>query len=346
MGEPSLIHQAYRFALDPTDEQQALLISFTGASRFWFNQGLRLVKERLDARHAGQDVRVPWSYHQLCSEFKGDAIKDELAPWRHEVVTGSYQAGLEMLGRALQNFSEGRKTGRHVGFPRFRAKGACRESVIFQRPRIKSSRSIEFARRLGPVRTKERMSKLLRLLERDERARVMRATVSRSGAWWYVSFTVERSHKQRRARRPEAAVGVDVGLTGWGMVVAQVKYKASWSDGTLLVAADRFFPSSKTCSACGAVKAKLLLSERVFTCAACGLALDRDLNAALNLARLAQHHAQAEGKSKCHVACIGWETRNARGGQVRPITCDRPRPLKREASSEASQVREDLALAA
>lgn len=136
--------------LDPTIEQEALLVSFTGASRFWFNQRLRLVKERLEARQGGEDVRVPWSYHQLCSEFKGNAIKDKLAPWRHEVVTGSYQAGLEMLGRALQNFSEGRKTGRHVGFPRFRAKGHCRESVIFQRPRIKSARSVEFARRLGP----------------------------------------------------------------------------------------------------------------------------------------------------------------------------------------------------
>jgi putative transposase len=161
------------------------------------------VKERLTSRQAGKDVRVPWSYHQLCSEFRGDAIKDELAPWRHEVVIGSYQAGLEMLGRALQNYSDGRKTGRRVGFPRFRAKGHCRESVIFQRLRIKNARRVEFDRRLGAIRTKERMSKLLRLLERDEHARVMRATVSRSGARWYVSFTVRCSGKQRRARRPE-----------------------------------------------------------------------------------------------------------------------------------------------
>ncbi len=38
MGDVSLIRQAYRFALDPTVEQQGLLASFTGASRFWFNQ--------------------------------------------------------------------------------------------------------------------------------------------------------------------------------------------------------------------------------------------------------------------------------------------------------------------
>jgi putative transposase len=81
MGNTALIRQAYRYALDPTAEQETLLVSFTGASRFWFNQGLALVKERLDARESGEQVQVPWSYKALCSALKGDAIKDELAPW-------------------------------------------------------------------------------------------------------------------------------------------------------------------------------------------------------------------------------------------------------------------------
>src|SRR5919106_1206457 len=125
MGDVTLIRQAYRFALDPSVAQEGVVASFTGASRFWFNTGLAVVKERLDARARGEDVRVPWSYRALCSVFKGDAVKDELAPWRSEVPVGSYQAGLEMLGRALQNFTQGRRAGRRVGFPRFRAKGRC-----------------------------------------------------------------------------------------------------------------------------------------------------------------------------------------------------------------------------
>lgn len=53
--------------------------------------------------------------------------------------------------------------------------------------------------------------------------------------------------------------------------------------------ADRFFPSSKTCSTCGAVRTKLSLSERVFICENmdCGVSLDRDFNAALNLLHFA-----------------------------------------------------------
>ena len=85
-----------------------------------------------------------------------------------------------------------------------------------------------------------------------------------------------------------------------------------------MVAADRFYASSKTCSDCGTVRAKLSLSERDYTCDACGLELDRDLNAALNLAAIAQQHAQAQGMSTCVVARTGRETQNARRGQVSP----------------------------
>ncbi len=72
---------------------------------------------------------------------------------------------------------------------------------------------------------------------------------------------------------------------GMGELRRQVSYKTAWHSGRVVVA-NRWYPSSKTCSGCGAVKAKLRLSERMFRCDQCGLALDRDLNAALNLAAL------------------------------------------------------------
>ena len=63
----------------------------------------------------------------------------------------------------------------------------------------------------------------------------------------------------------------------------QVEYKTAWRGRTVIVA-DRWFASSKTCSGCGTAKAKLALSERTFVCTMCGLVLDRDVNAAVNLA--------------------------------------------------------------
>jgi putative transposase len=99
----------------------------------------------------------------------------------------------------------------------------------------------------------------------------------------------------------------------------QLTYKTSWY-GSRLVAADRFYPSSKTCSTCGWVKAKLTLAERTFRCEGCGLCIDRDLNAARNLATLAEHVAQS-----------GWETQNVRGADRKPQPVGQV-AMKREAS--------------
>lgn len=62
----------------------------------------------------------------------------------------------------------------------------------------------------------------------------------------------------------------------------QLDYKTARTGATLHVI-DRWYPSSKTCSRCGRVKAKLSLSERVYRCDGCGLVMDRDLNAAVNI---------------------------------------------------------------
>ena len=80
----------------------------------------------------------------------------------------------------------------------------------------------------------------------------------------------------------------------------QLEYKTA-KTGARLHVIDRWYPSSKTCSECGRVKAKLSLSERVYRCDGCGLVMDRDLNAAVNIL----------------VAGSAPETINAHGGTVR-----------------------------
>ena len=62
----------------------------------------------------------------------------------------------------------------------------------------------------------------------------------------------------------------------------QLEYKTART-GARLHVVDRWYPSSKMCSKCGAVKAKLSLAERTYRCDGCGLAMDRDLNAAVNI---------------------------------------------------------------
>jgi len=70
---------------------------------------------------------------------------------------------------------------------------------------------------------------------------------------------------------------------GWSEFERQLTYKGKWY-GCEIVKADRFFPSSKICSACGFKRGKMSLSEREWTCSECGATHDRDHNAATNLA--------------------------------------------------------------
>ena len=73
--------------------------------------------------------------------------------------------------------------------------------------------------------------------------------------------------------------------SGWSQFLRMLTYKTEWY-GSYMLKAPKFYPSSKTCSVCGAVKPKLKLSEREFVCNICGATIDRDENAALNLERL------------------------------------------------------------
>jgi transposase len=80
------------------------------------------------------------------------------------------------------------------------------------------------------------------------------------------------------------SLALSVGDAGMGELRRQLAYKSEWY-GSSLVVVNRFYPSSKLCSGCGAIKDTLRLSERVYSCDVCGVALDRDENAAINLRR-------------------------------------------------------------
>ena len=69
----------------------------------------------------------------------------------------------------------------------------------------------------------------------------------------------------------------------WYEFKRQILYKAELY-GIKIVLADRFYPSSKTCSCCGNYKKDLKLKDRTYVCDECGLKIDRDINAAINLA--------------------------------------------------------------
>ena len=105
---------------------------------------------------------------------------------------------------------------------------------------------------------------------------------------------------------------------GWGTFRRMLEYKAKWY-GSILIVAPKSFPSTRLCSRCGHLHGKISLSQRVFLCEACGLEIDRDLNAAINLKKYGlAHFTGSTGSSPESYACgdssgggtalLGWST--------------------------------------
>lgn len=78
----------------------------------------------------------------------------------------------------------------------------------------------------------------------------------------------------------------------WSRFVSMLEYKAAWA-GRTVVKIGTFEPSSKTCSSCGWKKPDLTLKDRTFECNSCGLEIDRDLNAALNIKNIGRNYPES-----------------------------------------------------
>jgi putative transposase len=110
-------------------------------------------------------------------------------------------------------------------------------------------------------------------------------------------------------------------------------YLPGWH-GAHLHVADRWYPSSRTCSGCGWRNPSLTLSDRTFTCTSCGLVIDRDENAAINLARLVDREyigdvktaRRADRKTKAPArparrrVAVKREPSTAKAGQTRGVS--------------------------
>ena len=300
-----------------------------------------------------------------------NAIRTEQFPWTYLVTKCAIEGAFMNLGTAFKNFFEGRKTGRKVGFPKFKTKRRSKTSFYVSNDKFSVQGYEIKLPDIGVVN----MAEKLRFS-----GKIMSARISRRADWWFVSITVEMPDVYG-VQRPET-VGIDLGILRTGTLsdghvlenqkplrrlqfkvkrlskalnrkqkgsknrdkarrkLAQLHYRiacirddvlhkaTTWvADNYGFVGLEtlnvkgmmrnhalalslgdvalgrfkdllqtkmnarrgkvqlvgRFYPSSKTCSGCLAVHETLSLSERTFVCPECGMQLDRDLNAALNI---------------------------------------------------------------
>lgn len=242
-------HTTFRHCLDPTVEQQRLLARHAGAARFAFNQSVRIVKTALDQRRTDPSVRVPWTGFDLINAFNRWKKTDQAGrvftvdsagavevpvtglAWRSEVCEQVFEEAAVDCGRALAAFAAfrpGGRSGRRVGFPRFKKKHRASQSFRLRnrhpkggRPAIRvgedQPRTVVLPS-VGVVRVHDDTRKLRRMLG-NGRARILFATVSRRGGRWWISLSVEAADLHPAHRHPARAdgdgggwVGIDRGL--------------------------------------------------------------------------------------------------------------------------------------
>jgi putative transposase len=112
----------------------------------------------------------------------------------------------------------------------------------------------------------------------------------------YDVIAVEDLAVKNMVRHKRLARGISD--AGWGEFRSMLEYKAQRAGRTVAVV-DRWFPSSKTCSACGHLLATLSLSTRHWTCPGCGTRHDRDINAAKNILAAGQAAARGDSGDAC-----------------------------------------------
>lgn len=210
--------RAYRFAMDPTPSQIRDLERHAGAARFAFNWALAVVKVNIGQRSAersygfdGDDLTpaLGWSLPALRRAW--NKAKGQVAPWWSECSKEAFNTGLDGVARALKNFGESKsdkRSGRKMGFPRFKARRRATPSVRFTTgaPRVETDRKHITLPRLGTIKTHESTRKLARRLEAGT-ARILSATVRREAGRWYCAFTVEVRRVVRTAARMNAIAG-------------------------------------------------------------------------------------------------------------------------------------------
>ncbi|WP_273000821.1 RNA-guided endonuclease InsQ/TnpB family protein, partial [Hydrogenibacillus schlegelii] len=211
--------RAYRYELDPNTEQRILLAKHAGAARFAYNWGLARWIEIYEKE--GRTTNAIELHREL------NRLKKTDFPWMYEVSKWAPQEALRDLEKAFQNFFRGRKTGRKVGYPKFRRKHDRRDSFRLDN----SSRTIRLlldgedrrhpgkARhivmpRIGAVRLKEkpvRRKKNGSAKTYLPQGRILHATVSREADRWFVSLTVEEEIPDPLPPAGPRA-GIDAGL--------------------------------------------------------------------------------------------------------------------------------------
>jgi putative transposase len=196
--------RSHRIRLNPTPEQANYFARAAGTRRFVFNWGLAEWKRQYEAGEKPSALALKKQFN---------AIKGEQFPWVYEVTKCAVEGAFMDLAAAFKNFFEGRKAGRKVGYPKFKAKKRSREGFYVANDKFDVSGHWIKLPHIGLVN----MSEKLRF-----HGKVLSARITCTADWWYVSIAVEIPDAEKVVRKEQ--IGIDLGLN----------HLATFSDGRVL----------------------------------------------------------------------------------------------------------------
>ncbi len=241
--------RGYKTGLDLNNEQRTACLKHAGCARFAYNWGL--VRKQAAYKAGGKAPSAIDLHREL------NALKQSEYPWIYEVSKCAMQEALRDLETAYKCFYHKLK---------LKAQGKFHDKVGYPRFKKRSKAIAITHARIAHIR--------------KDSAHTLTCFLTKNHAL----VAIEDLHVAGMLKNHCLAQAV--ADSNFGEIRRQLEYKAAWR-GVQIVTVNRFYPSSKTCSSCGCVKPELSLSERVFVCEVCGLVLDRDLNAALNVRNVA-----------------------------------------------------------
>jgi putative transposase len=214
--------QAFRFTLDPTDDQSRMLARHFGARRKAYNWTVATLKADIEAWHThGIETAKP-SLRVLRKRW--NSVKNEVcvnadtgSVWWRECSKEAYADGVAGAVDAYWNWQTsraGKRAGKMVGFPRFKRKGRDADRVCFTTGamRVEPDRRHLTVPVIGTVRTHENTRRIERLI-RAGRARVLAISLRRNGTRLDASVRVLLQRAQQpKVALPGSRVGVDVGV--------------------------------------------------------------------------------------------------------------------------------------
>jgi Helix-turn-helix domain len=212
------VARGWRFEVElTTPKQRSAVAQHFGARRFAYNWALAQVKGNLDARTTDATIPVlAWNLPAIRREW--NQVKHQAAPWWRECSKEAYACGIADLVAALHNWSEakhGRRGGRRIGFPRFKARRHSHGRVRFSTGamRLEPDRRHIILPVIGRLRSKENTRPLERLLAKG-RARILSMTLSeqRPGGRLFVSVATLVAHAPGIPDQPDARCGIDLGI--------------------------------------------------------------------------------------------------------------------------------------